>query len=105
MISGVMRITVKEVCEQERLSHSLLVELVEYDIARPVAGSSREDWVFDCTGVHWLKRAIRLHDDLDIDWLAVATVVDLLRERETLVEENRQLKQRLSRFLAEDDQA
>lgn len=105
MISSVMRITVKEVCEQQQLSYGLLVELVEYDIARPIAGSSREDWVFDCAGVHWLKRAVRLHHDLDLDWLAVATVVDLLREREALVDENRQLKQRLSRFLSEDDQA
>jgi chaperone modulatory protein CbpM len=98
-----MRITVKEVCEQEQLSYALVVELVEYDILRPVAGSSGEDWVFDCTGLHWLKRAIRLQHDLDLDWLAVATVLDLLREREILAEENRLLKQRLSRFLSEDD--
>ena len=105
MISSVMRITVEEVCEQEQLPVALLVELVEYDIVRPVAGSSGEDWVFDCTGLHWLKRAIRLQRDLELDWLAVATVLDLLRERETLVEENRLLKQRLSRLLSEGDQA
>lgn len=103
MISSTMRVTVQELCEREDLSRTLLLELIEYDIARPVAGSSAEDWVFDISGTHWLKRALRLQRDLDIDWIAVAMLVDLLREREQLSEENHLLRQRLGRFLSEGD--
>jgi chaperone modulatory protein CbpM len=77
------------------------VELVEHDIARPVAGVSSDDWLFDTTGAHWMERAIRLRKDLDLEWIAVAMLIDLLRQREELDEENRQLKQRLQRFLAD----
>lgn len=102
MISSMMRVTVKELCEREELPRTLLVELIEYDIARPVSGSSVEDWVFDATGTHWLKCALRLQRDLDLDWVAVAMLVELLQERERLSEENRALRQRLQRFMSED---
>ena len=103
MISTVMRITVSELCECEGLSQSLLLDLVEYEIAQPVAGSTIEDWIFDATNAQWMQRAIRLQRDLDIDWVAVAMLIDLLREREQLSYENRILRQRLERFLAEDE--
>ena len=103
MISTVMRITVSQLCECEGLSRSLLLDLVEYEIARPVAGSTIEDWIFDATSAQWMQRAIRLQRDLDIDWVAVAMLIDLLREREQLSYENRILRQRLERFLAEDE--
>ena len=104
MVATVLRIAVSELCEQDGLSHGLLLEMVQYDIARPVAGSSIEDWVFDATAAHWLKKALRLRRDLDLDWVAVAMLIDLLRERERLDQENQQLRQRLGRFLAEDGQ-
>jgi chaperone modulatory protein CbpM len=93
--------TVSELCECEGVPSNLLLTLVEYDIAQPVQGNNPEDWVFDATGIIWVKKAIRLHRDLDLDWLAVATLVDLLRDRERLARENSVLKQRLERFLAE----
>jgi chaperone modulatory protein CbpM len=99
MPTTLVRVTVQELCEQGGLSRSLLVELVQYDIAQPVAGTSVDDWVFDATAAHWLKKALRLQRDLDLDWVAVALLVDLLRERERLHQENQSLKQRLGRFL------
>lgn len=103
MAATVIQITVSELCEREHLSRPVVVQLVQYDIAQPLAGSSIEDWVFDVTSAHWMKRAIRLQRDLDIDWVAVAMLIDLLRERELLSQENRSLRQRLGRFLLEDD--
>ena len=103
MKSTVMRITVSELCKREGLSHSVLVEMVHSEIALPLAGSSIEDWIFDINGAHWMKRAIRLQRDLEIDWIAVAVLIDLLREREKLSQENQCLRQRLARFLVEDD--
>lgn len=103
MISAVMRISVSELCEREGLSRALVLELVQYEIAQPLAGSSVDDWIFDLNSAHWMQRAIRLQRDLDIDWVAVAMLVDLLREREKLSQENRCLRQRLQRFLADDE--
>ncbi|MEQ8516632.1 MAG: chaperone modulator CbpM [Chromatocurvus sp.] len=103
MSTTVMRITVSELCERDGLSRSMLVQLVDHEIARPLAGESPEDWVFDISSAHWMRRAMRLRRDLDIDWIAVAMLVDLLRERESLQRENTCLRQRLDRFFAHDD--
>ena len=101
MTTTLMSITAIELCEQEDVSQGMLVELVLHDIARPLEGSSREDWIFDVTSAQWMRRAIRLQRDLDIDWVAVAMLIDLLREREQLRQENDCLRQRLDRFLEE----
>lgn len=101
MNGTVSRISVAEFCEGEGIKRSVLIELVEYDIARPLAGSSSEDWEFDTSSAHWMKRAVRLRRDLELDWVATAMLIDLLRERETLRAENVRLRQRLDRFLSE----
>jgi chaperone modulatory protein CbpM len=49
--------------------------------------------------VHWLRKAVRLHSDLDIDWVAVAMVIDLLRRNEELERRNQCFEQQLKRFL------
>lgn len=102
MSSTIIQITVSELCEREDLSPPLVLQLVQYDIAQPLTGSSIEDWIFDVTSAHWMQRAIRLQRDLEIDWIAVAMLIDLLREREQMNAENRRLRQRLDRFLVED---
>jgi chaperone modulatory protein CbpM len=102
MTASVTRVTVTELCEREGVSQTVVVRLVEHDIARPIAGSSAEDWVFDATGAQWVYKAVRLHRDLELDWVAVSMLVDLLRQREKLDRENRRLKQRLARFLTQD---
>ncbi len=99
MTTSLLRMTVTELCDCEGVSLSVVAALVEHDIAHPVRGAHAEDWEFDATGATWVKKAIRLHRDLDLDWLAVATLVDLLRERDRLVRENAALKQQLERFI------
>ena len=101
MSSAILHVSISELCERESVSHSLVVELVDHDIARPIEGTSAQKWVFDATGAHWVKKAIRLHRDLELDWIAVAVLIDLLRQKEQLQGENRLLKQRLQRFLSE----
>lgn len=102
MTNSVLRITIQELCQQEGLAQATMIELVEHDIAQPVAGQSPVDWVFDTTGSHWIKKAIRLQRDLELDWLAVAMLVDLLRQQERLQRENQSLKRRLDRLLSDD---
>ena len=99
MIQSVMRISLQELCDGENVSRTVVVSLVEHDIAQPVSGATAEDWVFDTSSAHWLRKAIRLRRDLELDWVAVAMLVDLLRQREQLSQENQQLRQRLERFL------
>jgi len=102
MITGAVRITLEELCSGRGLTRATVVEMVESEVLRPVAGQSDSDWEFECSAAHWAQRALRLKTDLDLDWLAVAMLVDLLRERESLARENTRLRQRLQRFSAED---
>ncbi len=100
MSSSTLKLSVDEFCSAQGVSRSILVEMVEYEVVLPVAGQSERDWVFDAVAAHWARRALRLKADLELDWLAVGMLVDLLRERDELVRENEQLRVRLERFLA-----
>tara|TARA_R100001509_G_scaffold155424_1_gene117895 strand:+ start:433 stop:744 length:312 start_codon:yes stop_codon:yes gene_type:complete len=95
------RMSALELCECEGVSRQAVVSLVEYEVAFPLAGASVEDWTFDVDSIHWLRKALRLRRDLELEWVAVAMVVDLLRTRERLERDNRQLQRRLSRLLQE----
>ena len=99
MTDMVMSITLHELCECEGLTEQLIIAVVDHGIAQPVAGDRVIDWVFDATSVHWLQKAVRLHYDLEIDWIAVAMVVDLLQKNEALQRDNECAKQQLKRFL------
>lgn len=102
MSTRIVHITAREICEREGISEQQVVTIVEQGIARPLRGSSTQDWEFDAASTAWMKKALRLHRDFDLDWFATAMLVDLLRQRERLHLENRALRQRLQRFLAED---
>lgn len=101
MKSNLLRVSVAEICEREDVDNTLVMTLVELDIARPVAGDRVEEWVFDATGAHWLEKAVRLRRELQLDWEAVGMLVDLLRQREELRRENTALRRRLARFLSD----
>jgi len=93
-----LRISIAELCQSELIDQELIVEVVDYGISTPVEGSDKDDWLFDNSGVHWLKKAIRLYNELEIDWVAVAMIVELLKQKEQLKYENEQLHRRLQRF-------
>jgi chaperone modulatory protein CbpM len=99
MTDLILSISLHELCQYEELTEQLIVEVVDHDIAQPVAGREAVDWVFDTTSVHWLRKAVRLHSDLEIDWVAVAMVIDLLQRNEALEKRNQQFEQQLKRFL------
>lgn len=54
--------------------------------------------MFETASVYWIKKAVRLHQDLEIDWLAVALLIDLIQQRDALQKENAFFQQQLSRF-------
>ncbi len=94
-----MRVSVSELCEQEGIEQQTLVELVDYGIAAPLAGLEPAEWVFDTTNVFWLKKAVRLKRDLEIDWLAVSMVIELQRRNEQLERQLEHYRQQVERLL------
>jgi chaperone modulatory protein CbpM len=99
MTEMVLSMSLRELCQCEGCSEQVIVEIVEHGIAHPVAGSEVVDWEFDTTSVYWLRKAVRLHADLEIDWVAVAMVIDLLRQNEALQRQNQRFEQQLKRLL------
>ncbi|MGH1471456.1 MAG: chaperone modulator CbpM [Cellvibrionaceae bacterium] len=89
-----------ELCEQTQVSIDTLIEFVEHGIVEP-HGSSPEDWVFGQEVIVVVRRAVRMHDDLGIDWAGVALALDLIEQRERLRVENNLLRNRLDRFLTD----
>lgn len=102
MTTSVLHITVREFCEREGISEQQVVTIVEHGIVRPLGGRSARDWEFDNTSAGWMQKALRLRRDLELDWVATATLIDLLRQRDRLRWENQQLRRQLRRFLLED---
>ena len=102
MTTSTLQISIREFCECEGVSERLVVAVVEHGIARPLSGRKAPEWVFDTASAGWIRKAIRLRQDLEVDWVAVAMVIDLLQQREQLQLENRRLRQRLQRFALEE---
>jgi chaperone modulatory protein CbpM len=94
-----LKISLSELCEAEQINQELIIEVVEYGIAKPVEGKTADEWIFDPNSVHWLKKAISLNRELEIDWVAVAMVIKLLKQKERLQLENQNLQRQLARFL------
>ena len=95
-------ISLQELCEVDEITEQLIGDIINHGIAKPVEVSGHHDLMFDVTATSWIKKAIRLQRDLDIDWVAVSLVIELLQDKEILEKENIQLQQRLQRFLLED---
>ncbi|MEP4889557.1 MAG: chaperone modulator CbpM [Aliiglaciecola sp.] len=94
-----LHLSIHELCEYQEISQDSIYTMVEYGIVDPIDGKSVSDWIFDLDSVHWIKKAVRLNQQMQIDWVATAMVIDLLRQKEQLKKENDQLKARLNRLL------
>lgn len=99
MSQTVVKISLRELSQSEGVAREVLIELVEFGIAEPIEGSEAADWMFDIGTVHWIRKALRLAQDLEIDWIAVALVIDLMQEREALQQDNRRYRRQLQRFI------
>jgi len=96
-------ISFKELCQVEGIEGELIIEIVEYGIVMPLNMESEqsryEQWLFDTGAIHWMKKALRLRHDLEIDWVAIAMVIDLMQKKEALQKENSLYKRQLRRFI------
>ena len=91
-------ISLCELCQLERIENHHIIEIVENGIVKPIPNTNNKDWEFDTSSVYWIKKAVRLHQDLEIDWLAVALLIDLIQQRDSLQKEKEFFQQQLSRF-------
>ena len=106
MSESLFSISFYELCQLEGIESQLVIEIVEYGIVIPLNKSiekaSEDKWLFDTGSIHWLKKALRLHQDLEIDWVAVAMVIDLMQQKEALQKENEAYQRQLKRFIKDD---
>jgi chaperone modulatory protein CbpM len=100
MTTVVVSLTVREVCEAAEIPEQQLANIVDQGIVEP-HGTTPQDWKFDTEMVVMIRKAVRLHHDLEIDWTGVAVTIQLLDEVDKLRFENQQLLQRLARFMHE----
>jgi len=101
MSSSYLQMNVVEFCQCTKLPQAWLIEIVEEGILEP-GGADPEQWLFDMQAVAVARRALRLRQDLELEWAGIALALQLLDQLEQLREENRQLRSRLSRFEAEE---
>lgn len=99
MTEILLQISFTELCQFEEITEQIIIDVVDHGIAKPVAGEAFSEWIFASSSVHWMRKAIRLHRDLEIDWVAVAMVIELLQKNEVLQQENQCLKGQFTRFL------
>lgn len=98
MMDDDLLLSLRDACAATALSETVFLTLVEHGIVQP-QGLTPADWCFDLHTVSVARRAVRLHHDLELDWTAVALVVELLEERDRLRADNAALLRRLQRFL------
>lgn len=94
------RISYAELCQIEGIKSEHIIEIVNYRIVVPVEELENNEWLFETTSVFWIKKALRLHADLEIDWVAVAMIVDLMRQKEMLEKENDTIQRQLNRLIS-----
>ncbi|QAX83074.1 chaperone modulatory protein CbpM [Pseudomonas sp. DTU12.3] len=96
----IVQLDLAEFCEAADLSDVYVIEIVEHGILEPQGAQPRE-WLFTDYELALAKRAAKLRHDLELEWEGVALALDLLEEVRELRTENRMLRQRLGRLVAE----
>ncbi len=91
--------SLEELCQVERIEIENISEIVEYGIVEPIEGDELENWIFDTTSIYWIKKAMRLYHDFEINWIAVALLIDLLKKNDSLQKENQRYQRQLARFI------
>ncbi len=100
MSSLILQLDIHEFCQCAELPQALLLEIIDHGIVEP-SGATQEQWLFDVSALAIVKHALRLHNELQIEWAGIALALQLLDELEQLRTENSQLRRRLSRFETE----
>lgn len=93
----IVQLDMRTLCQEADITADWVIEIVEHGIVEP-SGRTPEDWLFDDCAPVTLKRAVKLHQELELEWEGVALALELLEEVQHLRSENTMLRQRLGRF-------
>ncbi|MDN8599792.1 chaperone modulator CbpM [Citrobacter enshiensis] len=98
MANVTVTFTITEFCLHTGVSEEELNEIVGLGVIEPYERKAAT-WQFDDHAASVVQRALRLRHELALDWPGIAVALTLLEENAQLREENRLLRQRLSRFI------
>lgn len=93
--------TVTEFCFYTGVSEEDLKEIVGLGVVEPQLTQTAH-WIFADNDVVIVHRAARLRHELALDWPGIAIVLSLLDDNRALRSENRQLEQRLAKFISSE---
>ena len=93
----IVQLDMRTLCQEADITADWVIGIVEHGIVEP-SGRTPEDWLFDDRAPVTLKRAVKLHQELELEWEGVALALELLEEVQHLRSENTMLRQRLGRF-------
>lgn len=91
-------LTVTELCHHTGISPDDIQEIIALGVIVPLERET-EEWFFDDDAIIVIHRAVKLHRELALDWHGIAIALTLLDENERLKQENKQLRQQLTRFI------
>lgn len=94
----IVQLDMRTLCQEADVPAAYVIEIVEHGIVEPL-GRTPEEWLFDDRAPVLAKRAVKLHQELELEWEGVALALELLEEVQQLRSENSMLKQRLGRFV------
>ena len=86
------RVSFADLCQSAGVNENLMLEMIDFDIARPVTGARPEEWQFNVGAIDDVQKAARMHRDLAVDWAGIAFALSLLDEIAQLRAENKKLR-------------
>lgn len=90
MATVTVTFTITELCLRTGLSEEELTEIVGLGMIEPHQPQA-DTWLFDDSAVTIVHRAVRLRNELELDWPGIAVALTLLDENARLTRENRLL--------------
>jgi chaperone modulatory protein CbpM len=89
--------TIIDICHICTIKTELVIEIVEHTIVEP-AEPAPEKWLFDDSDLIRIKKALRLHHDLGVNFAGVALALDLYERVESYQSRISHLENLLKQF-------
>lgn len=96
-----IELNLEELCTTLKTTSEVVLEIIDQGIIEP-QGNAPESWVFDDKMLALSQRALRLHQDLEIEWAGIALAINLLEEVEFLRADNKRLHRCLDKLLHDE---
>jgi chaperone modulatory protein CbpM len=83
VVSDEPRYELHELSVLSGIDDAVIVDMITYGVLDP-SGSNPSEWIFSQLDLLRTRKALRMHNDLGIDWPGLALALDLLDEVERL---------------------